>query len=62
MEALLGGAHRHGRLVYLKYDYWMSIAYTGKRSPHYYHCKLAADEGGKFLGMENHWSATTAPT
>ena len=44
-----------GRPVYLKYDYWMSIAYTGKRSPHYYHCKLAADENGKFLAMENEW-------
>ena len=51
MEALLGAAHMAtGRMVYLKYDYWMSIAYTGKRSPHWYHCKLAADENGKFLG------------
>jgi aldehyde oxidoreductase len=56
MEALLGAATMAcERPVYLKYDYWMSIAYTGKRSPHWYHCKLAADENGKFLAMENHW-------
>ena len=62
MEALLGAAHMAtGRMVYLKYDYWMSIAYTGKRSPHYYHCKLAADENGKFLAMENHWICDHGP-
>ena len=62
MEALVGAAHMAtGRIVYLKYDYWMSIAYTGKRSPHYYHCKLAADENGKFLGMENHWICDHGP-
>jgi aldehyde oxidoreductase len=56
MEGLLGAATiATGRPVYLKYDYWMSIAYTGKRSPHYYHCKLAADENGKFLAMKNEW-------
>jgi aldehyde oxidoreductase len=56
MEGLLGAATiATGRPVYLKYDYWMSIAYTGKRSPHYYHCKLAADENGKFLAMQNEW-------
>ena len=49
-----------GRLVYLKYDY-MSITYTGKRSPHWYHCKLAADENGKFLAMENHWICDHGP-
>ncbi len=62
MEALLGAAHMAtGRPVYLKYDYWMSIAYTGKRSPHWYHCKLAADENGKFLAMENHWWCDHGP-
>ena len=62
LEALVGAAHMAtGRVVYLKYDYWMSIAYTGKRSPHYYHCKLAADENGKFLGMENHWICDHGP-
>jgi aldehyde oxidoreductase len=62
MEALLGAAQMAtGRMVYLKYDYWMSIAYTGKRSPHYYHCKLAADENGKFVGMENHWWCDHGP-
>jgi aldehyde oxidoreductase len=62
MEALLGAAQlATGRMVYLKYDYWMSIAYTGKRSPHWYHCKLAADENGKFVGMENHWLCDHGP-
>ena len=62
MEALLGAAHlATGRPVYLKYDYWMSIAYTGKRSPHYYDCKLAADEDGNFLAMENHWICDHGP-
>jgi aldehyde oxidoreductase len=62
LEALVGAAHiATGRPVYLKYDYWMSIAYTGKRSPFYFHCKLAADEEGNFLGMENHWYVDHGP-
>jgi aldehyde oxidoreductase len=62
LEALVGAAHMAtGRPVYLKYDYWMSIAYTGKRSPFYFHCKLAADEEGNFLAMENHWYVDHGP-
>ena len=56
MEALVAAACiATGKPVYLKYDYWMSIAYTGKRSPFFFTCKLAADEDGKFLAMDNHW-------
>ncbi|HQG54110.1 MAG TPA: molybdopterin-dependent oxidoreductase [Thermoleophilia bacterium] len=62
LEALVGAAHlATGRPVYLKYDYWMSIAYTGKRSPFYFDCKLAADEEGHFLAMENEWWVDHGP-
>jgi len=62
LEALVGAAHMAtGRPVYLKYDYWMSIAYTGKRSPFFFHCKLAADEDGKFLAMDNEWYVDHGP-
>lgn len=62
LEALVGAAHlATGRPVYLKYDYWMSIAYTGKRSPFYFDCTLAADEDGRFLGMENYWYVDHGP-
>jgi aldehyde oxidoreductase len=62
LEALVGAAHMAtGRPVYLKYDYWMSIAYTGKRSPFFFQCKLAADEEGNFLAMENNWYVDHGP-
>jgi aldehyde oxidoreductase len=62
LEALVGAAHMAtGRPVYLKYDYWMSIAYTGKRSPFFFQCKLAADEEGNFLAMENDWYVDHGP-
>ncbi len=62
LEALVGAAHlATGRPVYLKYSYWMSIAYTGKRSPFWFHCKLAADEDGKLLAMDNEWWVDHGP-
>ena len=62
LEALVGAAHlATGRPVYLKYDYWMTIAYTGKRSPFYFHCRLAADEEGNFLAMDNNWFVDHGP-
>jgi len=62
LEGLVGAATlATGRPVYLKYSYWMSIAYTGKRSPCYAHCKLAADEDGRFLAYHQDWFMDHGP-
>lgn len=56
IEAILGAAclavQRPVSLVYTQYQ---NITYTGKRSPGYVECKLAADKTGKLLGMETNW-------
>jgi aldehyde oxidoreductase len=56
MEALLGvAAMATGRPVSLVYDQFQNITYTGKRSPGYVQCRLAADKDGKLLAMEGDW-------
>jgi len=62
MEALLGVAcMATGRPVFLKYDYYQHITYTGKRSPFWLKLKLAADKKGKLLAMESDWSVDHGP-
>lgn len=62
MEALLGAAcMATGRPVYLCYDYYQHITYTGKRSPFWIKLKLGADETGKLVAMESDWSVDHGP-
>jgi len=62
MEALVGVAcMATGKPVYLEYDYYQFITYTGKRSPWFVNLKLAADEKGKILAMESDWTVDHGP-
>jgi aldehyde oxidoreductase len=62
MEALLGVAcMATGRPVYLCYNYYQHITYTGKRSPFWVRIKLGADEKGKLIAMESDWSVDHGP-
>ena len=62
MEALLGVAcMATGKPVFLEYDYQQFMTYTGKRSPFFINLKLAADEKGKLLAMENDWTVDHGP-
>lgn len=62
MEALLGVAcMATGRPVFLKYNYFQHITYTGKRSPFWMKIKYGADKEGKIVAMENDWSVDHGP-
>lgn len=62
MEALLGVACvATGRPVSLNYTMFQHITYTGKRSPGFVKCKLAADKTGKLLAMETDWTIDHGP-
>jgi aldehyde oxidoreductase len=62
MEALLGVASlATGRPVSLAYSMYQHITYTGKRSPGFVKCKLAADKSGKLLAMETDWTIDHGP-
>ena len=61
-EALLGVAClATGRPVTLTFDMYQNITYTGKRSPGFVKCKLAADKDGKLLAMETDWTIDHGP-
>jgi aldehyde oxidoreductase len=62
MEALLGVACiATGRPVFLKYDYYQHITYTGKRSPFFLKLKYGADANGKITAMESDWIVDHGP-
>jgi len=62
MEALLGVAcMATDRPVFLKYDYYQHITYTGKRSPFFVKLKYGADKEGKIVAMESDWSVDHGP-
>ncbi|MEI6127691.1 MAG: molybdopterin-dependent aldehyde oxidoreductase, partial [Pseudomonadota bacterium] len=62
MEALLGVAcMATGRPVFLKYNYFQHITYTGKRSPFFVKLKYGADKNGKIIAMESDWSVDHGP-
>jgi aldehyde oxidoreductase len=62
MEALLGVAcMATGRPVFLKYDYYQHITYTGKRSPFFLKLKYGADADGKIMAMESDWIVDHGP-
>jgi aldehyde oxidoreductase len=62
MEALLGvAALATNRPVFLKYDYFQHITYTGKRSPFFVKLKYGADKNGKIMAMESDWIVDHGP-
>lgn len=62
-EALLGVACLacDGKPVSLNFNMYQNITYTGKRSPGFVKCKLAADTTGKLLAMETDWTIDHGP-
>ncbi|NMM61229.1 molybdopterin-dependent oxidoreductase [Clostridium sp. P21] len=62
MEGLLGvAALLTKRVVYLEFNMYQQITYTGKRSPFFMHLKLGADKDGKFKALETDWSVDHGP-
>ena len=62
MEALVGVASMAtNRPVFLRYNYFQHITYTGKRSPFWMKVKYGADNKGKLLAMETDWSVDHGP-
>ena len=62
MEALLGVAcMAANRPVYLRYNYYQHITYTGKRSPFWMKLKYGADAQGKIVAMESDWTVDHGP-
>ncbi len=62
MEALLGVAcMATNRPVFLRYNYYQHITYTGKRSPFWMRIKYGADKNGKLIAMESDWSVDHGP-
>ncbi|AZV57340.1 molybdopterin-dependent aldehyde oxidoreductase [Clostridium sp. AWRP] len=62
MEGLLGvAALVTKRPVYLEFNMYQQITYTGKRSPFFMHVKLGADKDGKFTALESDWSCDHGP-
>jgi aldehyde oxidoreductase len=62
MEALLGVAcMATGKPVFLRYNYYQHIIYTGKRSPFWMKIKYGTDKTGKIMAMETDWSVDHGP-
>ncbi|OBR91292.1 aldehyde oxidoreductase [Clostridium ragsdalei P11] len=62
MEGLLGvAALVTKRPVYLEFNMYQQITYTGKRSPFFMHLKLGADKNRKFVALETDWSCDHGP-
>lgn len=62
MEGLLGvAALVTKRPVYLEFNMYQQITYTGKRSPFFLNVKMGADKDGKIQAMEADWSVDHGP-
>ena len=62
IEALLGvAAVATGKSVYLEFDYYQQITYTGKRSPFFINLKYGATKEGKLTAMESDWTVDHGP-
>ncbi|MCT4594151.1 MAG: molybdopterin-dependent oxidoreductase [Anaeromicrobium sp.] len=62
MEGLLGVATlATNRPVYLEFDMYQQITYTGKRAPFWTNMKMAANKDGKILALESDWSVDHGP-
>jgi aldehyde oxidoreductase len=61
-EAILGACViATGRPIYLEFDMYQQITYTGKRSPFFMHVKAAANKDGKLQALETDWSCDHGP-
>lgn len=61
-EALLGvAALVTGRPVFLEFNMYQQITYTGKRSPFFVNLKFGADEEGRLQAMEADWTIDHGP-
>lgn len=61
-EALLGvAALVSKRPVFLEFNMYQQITYTGKRSPFFINLKMGADKDGKIIAMEEDWSVDHGP-
>lgn len=62
MEGLLGvAALVTKRPVYLEFNMYQQITYTGKRSPFFMHLKYGADKDGKIKALETDWTVDHGP-
>jgi aldehyde oxidoreductase len=62
MEGLLGvAALVTKRPVFLGFDMYQQIPYTGKRSPFFISLKMGADQGGKLVAMKSDWTVDHGP-
>ncbi|WP_286947239.1 molybdopterin-dependent aldehyde oxidoreductase [Acetobacterium sp. UBA5834] len=62
IEGLLGvAALVTKRPVYLEFNMYQQITYTGKRSPFFMNVKMGADENGILKAMETDWSVDHGP-
>ncbi|WP_115028110.1 molybdopterin-dependent aldehyde oxidoreductase [Acetobacterium bakii] len=62
IEGLLGVAALVSRRpVYLEFNMFQQITYTGKRSPFFMNVKFGADENGILKAMETDWSVDHGP-
>lgn len=61
-EALVGAAAMAtGRPVFLNFNYYQQITYTGKRSPFFIDLKYGANKDGKIIAMESNWAVDHGP-
>lgn len=62
IEGLLGvAALVTKRPVYLEFNMYQMITYTGKRSPFFINLKMGADKDGKLVAMESDWTVDHGP-
>ena len=62
MEGLLGvAALVTKRPVYLEFNMYQQITYTGKRSPFFMNVKMGADKDGKLVALESDWTVDHGP-
>ena len=61
-EGFLGvAAMATDKPVYLEYDMYQQITYTGKRSPFFINLKMGADKDGNILAMKSDWTVDHGP-
>ena len=62
MEGLLGvAALVTKKPVFLEFNMFQQITYTGKRSPFFINLKMGADKDGKLVAMESDWTVDHGP-
>lgn len=62
IEALVGAAAiATGKPVFLNFNYYQQITYTGKRSPFFVDLKYGANKDGKIIAMESNYVVDHGP-